>query len=117
MKLNSTGTYYFLCGCYWSYRTKLTDIFKGYKILNNTYYSVTTSKHQSKLRCEYDYDIELTQCTFGNWDAEQMIKNEINYIKNQIKTLEPKRNTQKKLETITELTSKLEFLQSLVSEK
>lgn len=117
MKLNSTGSYSYSNGHYWSYDTKLTDTFKGYKIYNGTWYSSTTAKHQAKLRYEYSYDITLTQCSYGDWDAEQMIKNEIDYIKNQIKTLEPKRNTQKKLDTIAELTSKLELLESLVSEE
>lgn len=117
MKLNSTGSYSYSNGHYWSYDTKLTDTFKGYKIYNGTWYSATTAKHQAKLRYEYSYDITLTQCGYGDWDAEQMIKDEIDYIKNQIKTLEPKRNTQKKLDTIAELTSKLELLESLVSEE
>ena len=37
MKLNSTGSFTYSNGCYWSYDTKLTDRFKGYSIINNTY--------------------------------------------------------------------------------
>lgn len=117
MKLNSTGSFTYSNGHYWSYDTKLTDRFKGYSIKNNTYYSATTSKHQAKIRSyEPLFDIVLTQCDYGDWDVKEMIKNEIDYIKWQIKKLELKRNTQKKLDTITELTTKLELLVSLVSE-
>ena len=116
MKLNSTGSFTYSNGCYWSYDTKLTDRFKGYSIINNTYYSVTTSKHQAMIRSyEPLFDIVLTQCGYGDWDVKAMIKEEIDYIKWQIEKLEPKRNTQKKLDTITELTSKLKLLENLVT--
>lgn len=117
MKLNSTGSFYYLNGHYWSYNTKLTDRFKGYSVYNGTYYSATTSKHQAKL-CSYEpiFDIVLTQCDYGNWDVKEMIKNEIDYIKYQIKNLEPKRNTKKKLLTIAQLITKLEILEKLISE-
>lgn len=117
MRLNSTGTLTYSNGSYWSYDTKLTDTYKGYKIYNGTRYSATTSKHQCTVRREYNYDIELTCCSYGDWDVVEMIKREINYIRQELKTLETKRNTQKKLETVKQLTEQKEFLENLISDE
>lgn len=116
-KLNSTGSYYYQDGNYWSYSTKLTDTYKGYKIYNGTRYSATTAKHQAALRYEYDYDIILTQCSYGNWDCKEMIQAEINHITRQIEQLQSKRNTQKKLQTLAELQEQLQFLSGLLDEQ
>lgn len=117
MRLNSTGTLSYSNGSYWSYDTKLTDTYKGYKIYNGTRYSATTSKHQCTVRSKYYYDIELTCCSYGDWDVVEMIKREINYIRQELKTLETKRNTQKKLETVKQLTEQKEFLENLISDE
>lgn len=116
-KLNSTGSYYTANGKYWSYDTKLTDTYKGYRIFNNTFYSMTTRKHQSDCKYGLSYEIELTQCGYGDWDCVKSIQNEIDYIEAQLKTLETKRNTQKKLETVKQLTEQKEFLENLISDE
>ena len=105
-KLNTTGSYYFSDGHYWSYDTKLTDTYKGYKVFNNTYYSATTRKHQADCKYDYSYDIELTDCSYGDWDCLEMIKREIESLQSQLQQRQAqKRNTAKKAEDIQSLTS------------
>lgn len=113
-KLNTTGSYYHNDGKYWSYDTKLTDSYNGYRIFNNTFYSMTTRKHQSDCKYNFSYDIELTQCGYGDWDCAGAIQNEIEHMEAELKTLEPKRNTQKKLETIESLKNQIDFLKEVL---
>ena len=93
-KLNPTGSYYFANGEYWSYDTKLTDTYKGYRFINLTKYSVTTSKHQSDLKSRTSYDFILTQCSDGNWDIVKMIRYEIEH-NNELITDELQKRTTK----------------------
>lgn len=117
-RLNSTGSYYYNDGHYWSYNTKLTDSYKGYNIMNSTYYSATTSKHQCNCRYDYSYDIELHNCDYGNWDAKEMIQAEINDLKYQLENRKAqKRNTQKKLDDIEYLTKQIDFFENLIQEE
>ena len=117
-KLNSTGSYSYQNGHYWSYDTKLTDTYKGYRIFNNTYYSATTRKHQCKCRYDYSYDFELNNCSYGDWDCLEMIKREIEDLKYQLeKRQSQKRETEKKKEDIKNLSSQIEFLENLIKEE
>ena len=117
IKLNTTGSYYRQDGHYWSYDTKLTDSYKGYKVFNATYYSSTTCKHQSYTRQEYNYDIELHNCSYGNWDVKDCIEKEIQDLEWQLKQRqEQKRNTQKKQDDIKNLKEQIEFLSNLIKD-
>lgn len=116
-KLNSTGSYTYSNGHYWSYNTKLTDSFKGYKIFNATRYSATTAKHQCYCKQDFYYDIELHCCSYGNWDVVEMIKREIEDLQYQLeKRQAQKRNTERKLQDIKDLTAQIEFLTNLIKE-
>lgn len=117
MKINSTGSLSYANGSYWSYNTKLTDSYNGYNIMNNTYYSATTAKHQSYVRYEYNYDISLHDCSYGDWNCKDMIKREIENLKNQLtKRQSQKRNTAKKAEDIKYLTNQIKFLSDVIGE-
>lgn len=117
MNLNSTGSYRYSNGKYWSYDTKLTDTYKGYKIFNDTYYSATTRKHQYNCKYDYSYDIALHDCSYGNWNCLEMIKREIDDLKNQLeKRKAQKRATEKKKQDIQELSAQIEFLENLIKE-
>lgn len=116
-KFNTTGSYYYNDGHYWSYDTKLTDTYKGYKLFNATWYSATTAKHQSKCRYDYSYDIALHVCSYGDWDCLEMIKREIDDLKDQLeKRKAQKRETEKKKQDIQELSAQIEFLENLIKE-
>ena len=114
-ELNSTGSLSF-SGSYWSYNTKLTDNYKGYKIFNDTYYSRTTRKHQYYVKQEYSYDIVLHCCSYGNWNCLEMIKREIQDLKYQLEKRQSQRNTTKKKEDINYLTNQIDLLENIIKE-
>lgn len=117
-RLNTTGSYYYDNGKYWSYDTKLTDTYKGYRIFNATRYSATTSKHQSYCRSDYSYDIALHNCDYYDWDCKKMIEYEINDLKAQLeKRQSQKRNTQAKKDDIEYLTKQIEFLENIIKDE
>ena len=118
-KLNSTGSLWIdNNGNAFSYNTQLTNTYKGLRVFNNTYYSMTTRKHQSYFR--YDkFDLILTTCKYStrleSYEVEKAIKDEIADIDWTFCQLVDKRNTQKKKDTIQELYNRKEFLVSILS--
>lgn len=110
MKLNSTGSLSFSNGKYWSYRTKMTDTYNGYRLFNASPYSTTTSKHQAVIRREYDYDIVLTQCPFGDWDCKDALIDELSELGNMLKLRKKQRKTDKQKRDVAELERKIELI-------
>lgn len=54
-KLNSTGSFWLDDeGNHWSYNTQLTVDYNGYRIVNTTFYSMTTRKHQAQIIERYN---------------------------------------------------------------
>lgn len=118
IKLNNTGSFWQDSnGEYWSYDTKLTDNYKGYKIFNYTYYSATTRKHQCYVNRVYNYDIALHCCSYGNWDCLEMIKKEIQDLKHQLEKRQSQRNTEKKKQDIAELTNEINKLENILNKQ
>lgn len=110
MRLNSTGTLSFNDGKYWSYSTKMTDSYNGYKLFNSGRYSATTAKHQAVIRREYDYDIALNYCPYGDWDCENMLKKELEWTKEDLAKRKNQRKTDKQKEDIEKLEHKIELI-------
>ena len=113
-KLNTTGTFYKDSeGNYFSYNTQLTGNYKGLTVFNNTFYSMTTRKHQAYFRGD-KFDLILTTCRYSTRlqpdEIEQAIKYELYYIDDDLKELSQKRNTDKKQNTIKELNNRKELL-------
>lgn len=113
-RLNSTGSLWLNEDGYaFSYYTQLTNHYKGLRVFNNTFYSMTTRKHQSQFD-RNSFDLVLTTCKFSTRleanEVEQAIKYELDYIDDCLKELDTKRNTQKKKATIQELNNRKEFL-------
>ena len=118
-RINSTGTLWLDDNLnYFSYNSQLTGSYKNLRVFNNTYYSITTRKHQSKL-WNGKFDLILSTCQFGTRltekEVEKSIKLELDYIDNYLLELSIKRNTQKKLATIEKLNNKKEFLKSVLA--
>lgn len=112
--LNSTGSFWFSAdGNYWSYSTKMTDYYKGEFFKNTTYYSNTTSKHQSQIPCE-DSNHQLNVRRYGNWDIEEVIKENIDFLESENKQRVQKRKTKNNLECIKANVLKIKFLRDLL---
>lgn len=110
MKLNSTGSLSFYNGKYWSYSTKMSDSFNGYRLFNSGFYSPTTAKHQAVIRREYNYDIALEYCPYGDWDCEDVLKKELAWTKEDLTKRKSQRKTDKQKEDIKKLEHKIELI-------
>ena len=113
-KLNSTGSLWLNNDGYaFSYNTQLTNHYKGLRVFNNTFYSMTTRKHQAQFN-RNSFELVLTTCDYGTRlttdEVEQAIKYEIDYIDDCLFELSKKRNTNKKQVTIKELNNRKQFL-------
>lgn len=118
-KLNTTGSLWIDSeNNAFSYNTRLTGNYKGLKVFNNTFYSITTRKHQAYFN-KKDFDLILTTCTFKtrltSSEIKQAINHELDYIDDCLKELDTKRNTKKKKDTIQELNNRKEFLINILS--
>lgn len=118
-KLNSTGSLWMSNdGNAFSYNTQLTGNYKGLSVFNNTFYSMTTRKHQAYFN-RNNFDLILTTCRYSTRleldEVEEAIKEEIADIDWTFCQLFDKRNTKKKKETLKQLLNRKEFLTSILS--
>lgn len=113
--LNTTGSFWMSSdGNYWSYNTKMTDYYKGEFFKNTTYYSNTTSKHQSQISY-VDFNHQLDVIYYGDWDIETVIKRNINFLESENKQRVQKRKTKNNLECIKANVLKIKFLRDLLN--
>ncbi len=118
-RLNSTGTLWVNNdGNAFSYNTQLTNTYKGLRVFNNTFYSVTTRKHQGQFN-RNSFELVLTTCKYNTRlttnEVEEAINRELNNIDWELIYLLDKRNTKKKKDTIKELNNRKEFLVNVLS--
>lgn len=113
-KLNSTGSFWMSDnGNYWSYHTKMTDYYKGEMFKNITYYSQTTAKHQGKIPyVDFNHQLEVNK--YGNWDIEEIIKENIKYLQTENKQRVQKRKTKNNLGMIKLNVLKIKYLSDLL---
>lgn len=115
-RLNSTGSFLRIDGDYFSYDTRLSFIFKGEYFVNKTYYSITTSNHQSNLPHE-DFNHTLYKQRYGCYKEDECIKFEIEGLQRELENRYTKRKTQNNLFEIERVSKKIQFLSELLNEK
>ena len=118
-KLNTTGSLWLdNNGNAFSYSTQLTGYFKGLRVFNNTFYSMTTRKHQAQFN-KSNFDLILITCKYSTRlqadEIEKAIKDEIADIDWTFCQLLDKRNTQKKKQKIQELYNRKEYLVNVLN--
>lgn len=114
LRLNSTGSFCIdIYGNYWSYFTKMTDNYKGEYFKNVRRYSVATAKHQDKIPYA-DFNHQLRNCPYGDWNIKKAIIDETEYCKQQIKDRLLKRKTKQNLEAIKNEVLKRNYLLKLL---
>lgn len=114
VNLNTTGSFRMAAdGNYWSYNTKMTDYYKGEFFNNTSRYSTTTSKHQSRIPY-VDFNHQLNVCRYGNWDIEDVIKENIKALEVENANRLQKRRTKNNLECIKANVLKIKFLRDLL---
>lgn len=113
--LNTTGSFRVSGdGNYWSYDTKMTDTYKGEFFKNITYYSQTTSRHQNQIPY-VDFNHQLNARRYGNWDIEDVIKENIDRLQAENVYRVQKRKTKNNLECIKANALKIKFLRDLLN--
>lgn len=113
-KINSTGSLRLDdYGCYWSYSTKMTDYFDGEYFKNATFYSTSTAKHQNRMPYA-DFNHQLRDCPYGDWNIKKAIIDETEYCRQQIKDRLQKRKTKQNLEAIKNEVLKRRYLIKLL---
>lgn len=115
--LNSTGTCRVIDGEYFSYYQQMTMTYKGRRLFDNGFWSMTTRKHQSIIRSYIGYNtIDLKYADFNHAGAEYSIKKEIANLEYEVEQRLTKRKTQKNIDTIEQLNRKINMLQDLLKE-
>ena len=113
--LNSTGSFWMSDnGNYWSYNTKMSEYYKGEFFKNVTTYSVTTSRHQVNIPY-VDFNHQLYAGRYGDWDIEDVIKDNIKALASENQRRIEKRKTKKNLEQIETNKQKIKYLQNLLN--
>ena len=124
-KFNTTGTFYIHVptNTVYSYNTPIYQEFctrRGkLKCFNDTYYSVTTSKHQSNLwGYRTQSDVVFHHCPYGNWSLDTAFKNEISMTEYELEKLQNKTRKlgKRQAQTLETLKARLQMLQKLYAE-
>ena len=124
-KLNSTGSLlrHVPTNTIYSYSTPIYQEFctrKGLlKVFNDTYYSMTTRKHQGIIwRYRNQSDVVFHYCPFGNWTLDTVFKNEISITEHELEWLENRTRKlgKRQAEQLKNLKIRLQALQKLYAE-
>ena len=81
---------------------------------NITYYSQTTRKHQGQIPY-VDFNHQLNARRYGNWDIEDVIKENIDFLVDENKQRVQKKKTKNNLECIKLNVLKIKFLRDLLN--
>lgn len=115
LRLNSTGSFTNIDGDYFSYNTRLSFSYQGEYFVNKTYYSNTTSHHQSHLPYT-DFNHKLYYQTYGDMDAKKCLQYEVYGLQQELKYRQGKRKTKNNLNEIERIKNKIDFLSNLINE-
>lgn len=113
-QLNTTGSFTRINGDYFSYNTRLSFYFNGEYFVNKTYYSNTTSKHQSNLTHE-DFNHTLYYQHYGEYPEKDCLNFEIKGLKHELQYRQQKRKTKQNLYEIDRIKNKIAFLSTLIN--
>lgn len=125
-KMNSTGSLYHnnINNDIVSYSTPIYREYtlsngKVLKVFNDTFYSMTTRKHQGLIwRYRTQSDIVFHYCPYGNWSLDTAFKNEISMTEYKLEKLQNKTRKlgKRQAEELETLKDRLNTLQKLYKE-
>lgn len=123
MRLNSTGSLLQVGDFIYSYRTPIYKEFirngEVFKVFNDTFYSMTTRKHQAQIGHLRSYaDLIVHYCPYGNWSLDTAFKNEISMTEYELEKLQNKTRKlgKRQTEQLENLKTRLQELQKLYQE-
>lgn len=96
MNLNTTGSFWLdTNGNYWSYNTQLTCNYNGYRLVNDTFYSMTTRKHQAQINRTLK-DILIDVGHYGSMQPKEDLQANLKLQQDGLIELEHARNSKHK---------------------
>lgn len=114
--LNSTGSCRRVEDEYFSYNQQMTAHYKGYRLFDTGFWSMTTRKHQGIIRYYIGRNtIDLNYADF-NKGVEYSINSEIRNLEYELEKRQNKRKTQKNLDEMDNIKFKIANLQSILDE-
>ena len=113
--LNSTGSFWLdNDGNYWSYRTQLTCNYNGYRLVNKTFYSMTTRKHQGQIPST-TRDIYLDVGHYGYMQPEKDLQANLKLEQDRLIELEHARNSKHKQSRIDSCKQQITLIQKALT--
>ena len=113
--LNSTGSFWLdNNGNYWSYDTQLTYNYNGYRLVNNTFYSMTTRKHQAQIN-RTSRDILIDVGHYGYMQPEEDLQANLKLEQYRLTELEHARNSKHKQARIDSCKQQIALIQKALT--
>jgi hypothetical protein len=113
--LNSTGSFYQDdIGNYWSYNTQLTCYFKDYRLVNKTFYSMTTRKHQAQI-IKQENDIDIINEHYGVIRPGQDLMFYLQELYYRLDIYKAKRNSKHKQAKIDECQKQINLIKKVLN--
>ena len=113
--LNSTGSFWLDDdGNYWSYKTQMTCDYNGYRLVNKTFYSTTTRKHQSKIPAT-PHNIYIYVGYYGHMKPEEDLQANLKLEQDRLIELEHSRNSKHKQERINSCKQQITLIQKALT--
>ena len=113
--LNSTGSFWLdNDGNYWSYNTQLTCNYNGYRLVNNTFYSMTTRKHQAQIPVTL-HDIYIYMGHYGHMQPEEDLQANLKLEQDRLIELEHARNSKHKQARIDSCKQQITLIQKALT--
>lgn len=112
--LNTTGSFWLDAkGNYWSYNTQLTKNFNSYRLVNKTFYSYTTSRHQKSILSQSN-DIIIHNGHFGEISPEEDLVLELKDLCYNLYKFKSARNSKYKQQRINNCQKQIELINKVL---
>ena len=113
--LNTTGSFWLdNDGNYWSYHTQLTCNYNGYRLVNKTFYSMTTRKHQAQIYGT-SRDILIDVGHYGYMQPEEDLQTNLKLEQDRLIELEHARNSKHKQARISSCKQQITLIQKALT--
>ena len=113
--LNSTGSFWLdKDDNYWSYETQLTCNYNGYRLVNNTFYSMTTRKHQRQIPST-TRDIYLDVEHYGYMQPDEDLQANLKLEQERLIELEHAKNSKHKQSRIDSCKQQITLIQKALT--
>lgn len=113
--LNTTGSFWLDNeGNYWSYHTQLTCNYNDYRLVNETFYSMTTRKHQAQIPLTL-HDIYIYAGHYGCIQPIEDLQANLKLQQDKLIELEHSRNSKYKQQKIDDCKQQIVLIQKALT--